>query len=51
MTLPGIGETLAERILFLRAESGAFASVDDLLLVDGIGEKKLAAIRRFITAH
>jgi competence protein ComEA len=41
----GIGPTLAERIVEHRTESGGFGSVDDLRDVDGIGEKRLEALR------
>jgi len=51
MTLPGIGETLAGRILEKRGELGGFASVDQLDLVEGIGGKKLDAIRDFVTVR
>lgn len=43
--LPGIGETLAERIAAYRMEHGVFSSVEELLNVEGIGEGKLDAIR------
>lgn len=42
--LPGIGEELARRIVEYRERHGAFASVEELLEVSGIGEGKLAAI-------
>lgn len=41
-TLPGVGPVTAQKILDWRAANGAFSSVDELLEVDGIGEKKLA---------
>lgn len=44
-TLVGIGEATARAIIEEREGSGPFASVDDLLRVSGIGEKKLAKIR------
>lgn len=47
-TLPGIGEVLAARIIAFR-EYSPFTSVDDLRQVEGIGEKKLEAVRPFVT--
>lgn len=46
--LPGIGETTAKNILAYRAEHG-FTMIEELLYVDGIGEKKFAAIRELVT--
>jgi competence protein ComEA len=43
--LPGVGPALAERIVLWREANGAFASVDDLLNVTGIGQKKLEGLR------
>ncbi|MEE8423833.1 MAG: ComEA family DNA-binding protein [Thermodesulfobacteriota bacterium] len=48
--LPGIGKTLARRIVKSRDTYGAFQSADDLKRVYGIGEKKLANIKELITA-
>lgn len=44
-TLSGIGPSMAQSIIDERTQNGAFASVDDLLRVSGIGEKKLAKIK------
>lgn len=44
-TLPGIGPVLADRIVKYRRRSGPFASVERLLDVEGIGPKKLAALK------
>ena len=41
----GIGPTLAERIVEQRTESGGFGSLGELSEVDGIGEKRLQALR------
>lgn len=49
MTLPGIGTSLAERIIVSRKQDGPFASLDDLTRVYGIGPRKLALIRSHIT--
>ncbi|UCC80082.1 MAG: helix-hairpin-helix domain-containing protein [Candidatus Zixiibacteriota bacterium] len=47
-TLPGIGPVLAERIMAHRDSVGAFRSTDELLNVQGIGEKKYARIKNRI---
>jgi competence protein ComEA len=44
--LDGIGPTLAKRIVDYRQAHGGFRSVDDLREVEGIGEKRLAALRK-----
>ena len=46
--LPGIGPTIAERIVSRRNSIGSFNSVDELLTVKGIGKIKLNQIRPFI---
>ena len=48
VTLPGIGPVLARRIIAYREEHGHFATLEDLLQVSGIGEKKLAALEDLI---
>jgi competence protein ComEA len=46
-SLPGIGPTLAERVVQLRKQKGRFDSVEDLLEVKGIGPSKLGRLRPF----
>lgn len=43
--LPGIGETLGQRIIDERETGGPFVYPEDLLAVRGIGEKTLDGIR------
>jgi competence protein ComEA len=47
--LPGVGAGLAQRIVEERERRGRFESPEALRYVLGMGPKKLAAIRRFIT--
>ena len=42
--LPGIGKVTAERIIAFREANGPFTSLEDLLLVEGIGASTLESI-------
>ncbi len=48
ITLPGIGEKTAEKIVFYRNKYGKFRTINDLINVSGIGEKKLDKIKKYI---
>ncbi len=47
--LPGIGETLAQRIVDYRVDNGYYTKIEDLLNVKGIGTSTLDAIKNYIT--
>lgn len=47
--LKGIGPTLSSAIIEYRTENGPFQSIEELMNVPGIGEKKYAAVRDYIT--
>jgi competence protein ComEA len=49
-TLPGIGETLAKRIIEFRERNGRFRRPEHLLLVPGVSEKRFHEIRSLIQA-
>ncbi|MEV7599916.1 helix-hairpin-helix domain-containing protein [Kitasatospora sp. NPDC089797] len=47
--LPGVGPTLAQRILAFRASHGSFRSIDQLRQVSGIGARTIAELRPLLT--
>lgn len=47
-TLPGVGPSLAKRIIEYRQSHGSFHVTDDLLEVSGIGKAKLNAFRSLL---
>ncbi len=47
--LPGVGSSLAARIVERRQSVGAFASLEDLRRVKGIGPAKLERLRQLVT--
>jgi competence protein ComEA len=48
-TLPGVGPKLAARIVEYRQKSGAFKSAQELMNVQGIGEKNFQSIQSYLT--
>lgn len=49
MTLPGIGETTAQKIIDYRQQNGKFKTIDELQNVNGIGESKYNSLKDKIT--
>ncbi len=47
ISVPGIGPTLAKRIITYRNQHGPFDSFDALLQVNGIGPQKLERLKKF----
>ncbi|MFN3476433.1 MAG: ComEA family DNA-binding protein [Candidatus Methylomirabilales bacterium] len=47
--LPGIGPTLADRIVQHRERYGPFQELEDLMQVEGIGEKRYERLRPWIS--
>lgn len=48
-TLPGVGPKLAARIVEHRQKSGAFKSAQELMNVQGIGEKNFQKLQSYLT--
>ncbi len=47
--LPGIGPVMARRLVQYRQAHGPFKNLEDLLEVSGLGEKKLARLKTYLT--
>lgn len=50
-TLPGIGPSLAQRIIDYRESSGPFQDIEDIKNVSGIGDKKYENLKDKITVY
>ncbi len=48
MTLPGIGETMAKRIMLRREEKGKFKTINELRTIKGIGKNKFEKLKPHI---
>lgn len=46
--LPRVGPSVAQKILDFRKENGPFKSAEDLMLVQGIGEKTFQLIKPYV---
>lgn len=46
--LPGVGDALAERIIEYRESNGGFAEPEDIMRVNGVGEKNFEKMKDYI---
>ena len=50
-TLPGIGPSTALKIINYRKENGKFSNVEELKNVNGIGDNKFEAMKKYVTCN
>lgn len=50
-TLPGIGPSLAQRIIDYRELNGPFSAIEEIKNVSGIGDKKFEALKDMVTVY
>jgi competence ComEA-like helix-hairpin-helix protein len=48
MKLPGVGEVMSDRILLYRSKRGSFRLLEELMNVEGIGEKKFEKMKPYL---
>ena len=48
-SLPGVGESLAQKIITYREQNGKFKKIEDLKNVSGIGDKKYESLKEYIS--
>ena len=48
-TLPGVGETTAQKIIDYREANGKFKTIEDIKNVSGIGDSKYESLKDKIT--
>ena len=49
--LPGVGESMAEKIMQYRTEHNGFKKPEDIMKVKGIGKKKFEKIKPYIITN
>jgi competence protein ComEA len=47
-TLPGIGEVLSKRIVEYRERNGPFLRPEDIIIINGISERKFRRLQEFV---